>query len=111
MEMYKKEVDVAQNIKIIESLKCELLSDLSQLYTGMSNPDYMETQERDDILANMIMVTYMLAKKLGVPYHTLDLKILNKLKVGIIQNGDNEWYKEIAGLSRHIEKSRKLDID
>ena len=111
MEMYKKELDVAKNIKIIESLKCELLSDLSQLYSGMANPDSMEQQERDDILANMIMVTYMLAKKLGVPYHTLDLKILNKLKVGIIQNSDNEWYKEIAGLSRHIEKSRRLDIE
>lgn len=111
MDIYKKELDVAKNIKIIESLKCELLSDLSQLYTEMANSDSVEQHEKDDILANMIMVTYMLAKRLGVPYHVLDMKILNKLKVGIIQNGDNEWYKEIAGLSKHIEKSRRLDID
>jgi len=111
MEIYERELDIAKNIKVIETLKCELLSDLSQLYTEMAMPENSEPQERDDILANIIMVTYILAKKLGVPYHTLDGKILNKLKVGIIQNGDNEWYKEIASLSKHIEKSRRLELD
>lgn len=108
MGMNEKELDITKNIKIIESLKCELLSDLAQLYTGMYDSQSNEALEKDDILANMVMITYILAKRLGIPYHKLDMKILNKLKLGIIQN-DNEWYVELATLSKHIEKSRNLD--
>ncbi len=107
MAIIDKELDITKNIKIIESLKCELLSDLAQLFVGMNDPMSTEATEKDDILANIIMVTYMLAKKLGVPYHALDMKILNRLKLGILEN-DNDWYSELVTLSKHIEKSRKL---
>lgn len=104
----KKELDITKNINIIESLKCELLSDLAQLYTGMFDPNSTEALEKDDILANMIMITYILSKRLGIPYHMLDLKILNKLRLGIIE-GNDEWYGDLVSLSKHIEKSRRLD--
>jgi hypothetical protein len=108
MGINEREIDITKNIKIIESLKCELLSDISQLYTSMSEYSTSESAERDDILANMIMITYMLSKRLGISYQALDMKILNKLKLGIIEN-DNEWYLELVALSKHIEKSRRLD--
>lgn len=108
MGINDKELDITKNINIIESLKCELLSDLAQLYAGMHDPHSNEALEKDDILANMIMITYILAKRLGIPYHYLDMKILSKLRLGIIEN-NNEWYLDLATLSKHIEKSRRLD--
>lgn len=109
MGINDKELDITRNINIIESLKCELLSDLAQLYTGMFDPHSNEALEKDDILANMVMITYILAKKLGIPYHALDMKILNKLRLGIIENSNDQWYGELLSLSKHIEKSRRID--
>lgn len=103
-----KDLDITKNINIIESLKCELLSDLSQLYISMFDPNSNEANEKEDILSNIIMITYILSKRLGIPYHNLDMKILNRLKLGIIEN-DNEWYADLVSLSKHIEKSRNLD--
>lgn len=103
-----KELDITKNIHIIESLKCELLSDLSQLYTGMFDPNSEEAFEKDDILANMIMISYILAKRLGIPYHNLDMRILNKLRLGTMEN-NKQWYGDLISLTKHIEKSRRLD--
>ncbi len=108
MAANEKEIDIAKNIHIIESLKCELLSDLAQLYTGMFDSNSNEAFEKDDIIANMIMISYILAKKLGIPYHSLDMKILNKLRLGTMEN-DKLWYGDLISLSKHIEKSRRLD--
>lgn len=108
MRTNEKELDIAKNIHIIESLKCELLSDLAQLYTGMFDSHSNEAFEKDDIIANMIMVSYILAKRLGISYHSLDMKILNKLRLGTMED-DRQWYSDLISLSKHIEKSRRLD--
>ncbi len=108
MALQDKEFDITRNIKIIEWLKSQLLSDVSQLYASMVKTE-ADTNDRADLMADMVILTYLLAKRLGVPYTTLDMKIMNKLKVGILENSTmDEWYGELVALSKHLEKSRDL---
>lgn len=110
MAAQDKELDITKNIKIIEWLKSQLLSDIAQLFSGMVNFQGEKTSDRADTLANMVILTYLLAKRLGIPNHTLDMKIMNKLKLGLLEdNNTDEWYTELMALSKHLDKSRDLN--
>lgn len=113
MGIQDKEFDITKSLKIIEKLKSQLLSDVANLFSGMVDYRSQTYQDRGDLLANMVILTYLLSKRLGVPYHTLDMKIKNKLKLGILENTDEqEWFSDLSALLRHLdgvhENNRRL---
>lgn len=72
------EVDITAQIKLIESLKCALLADVSSLYEHMRVP--AKHDERDECLARLVTHTYLLAGRLGLSCQQLDKKVLAGLK-------------------------------
>jgi hypothetical protein len=102
-----KEFDITRTVKIIEKLKSQLLSDVAQLFSSMVETGGQKTVDRGDIFANIIIITYLLAKRLGVPHHTLDLKVRNKLKLGIMEDSNtDEWFSELTTLLRHLDSGQ-----
>ena len=61
--------DVTQNIKLVEKLKSEILSSVSDLFSQMIMPSKnlaANSNERAQILADIIIFTYILGDKLGI---------------------------------------------
>ncbi len=103
------EFDITKNIKIIEWLKSELLESTSSLYKSMLQTSEVDNAERSEILANMTILIYILSDRLGISYNTLDLKVLNKLKLGILDEENNkDFNNDFKQLSRHIDKNRDI---
>jgi len=108
MALLDKEIDITRNIKIIEWLKSELLTDIANLFKVMINGVKEEVHESvSDTLANIILICYLLGRRLGISYNSIELKIENKIKLGLIENHDVEkYYGDLSELSRHLNSSR-----
>ncbi len=108
MGIFEKEIDITRNIKMIEWLKGELLTDVADLYKELVNGMKEEVYDNAaETLSNIILISYMLGKRLGVSYNSIELKLESKIKLGIIENHDVEkYYGDLSELSRHLASSR-----
>ncbi|WP_010681213.1 MazG-like family protein [Acetivibrio cellulolyticus] len=108
MALFDKEIDITRNIKIIEWLKSELLTDIANLFKVLVNGVKEEVHESvSDTLSNIILICYLLGRRLGISYNSIELKIENKVKLGLIENHDVEkHYGDLSELSRHLNSSR-----
>lgn len=111
MAIYEKELDITRSIKTIELLKSELVTDMADLFRALVNGVKEETQEAvSDALSNMIIVCYLLGKRLGVSYNFIEMKIRNKIKVGLLENNDmNKYYGDLTELSKHLDSFRRKE--
>lgn len=106
--MPNNEIDITKNIKIIESFKSELLNSVAELFSGMVGGT-VSVVERAEVLSNIMIITYLLGDKLGISYNALDAKALNKIKLGMLQDGfDKDWNGNLSLLGKHIDKTRDL---
>lgn len=104
MGIRDKEFDITRSLKIVEKLKSQILCDIAHLFSEMVDYDKDSYEDRGDLLADIVILTYLLSKKLGVSYNTLDIKIRNKLKLGVLENSDEqEWFLDLTALLRHLE--------
>jgi len=99
-----RDLDVTKNIKIIEWLKTEILSSVSALYEIMLKGASYTDETIQDILANIIMVTYLLGKRLGFSFSNIDKKIKEKIVRAI--NDDHKvekWYGDLSELKDYVK--------
>ncbi|NLD50510.1 MAG: hypothetical protein GX660_25490 [Clostridiaceae bacterium] len=108
MPIFDKEIDITRNIKIIEWLKSELLTDVASLFKVLVNGVKGEVHESvSDTLSNIILICYLLGRRLGISYNSIEMKIENKVKLGLIENHDVEkYYGDLSELSKHLNFSR-----
>ena len=102
------DIDITKNIKLIESFQCQLLNTVAELFTSLADAG-VSNKERADILSNIVILTYLLADRLGISYTALDAKVLNNIKLGILdENGSGMWQTELSALAKHIDKNRNM---
>lgn len=97
-----KDKSITKNLKVIEWLKTELLSNVSSLFKLM-----IKKQEEKilTVLANIIMATYLLAKRLGYSFQQLNRKLEERLQDNIHAGHQIEnWYGELSELLDHFQK-------
>ena len=92
--------DVTKNIRMIEMLKAQLLGNIADLYKNLSSGSGSE-EERTEILADMTIMTYMLAGRLGVSNMTLDEKMKKKLRIGLLEE-NNSLHNDTAELLKFL---------
>ena len=57
-----------------------------------------------DILANLVLVTYLLGKRLGVSYSMIDSRILEKIRIGMLEEHEAEkWYGDLTDLGEYMK--------
>lgn len=95
------DLDITKNIRIIEKLKSELLSDVAQLYESMLF--LSGEQDREALLADIVIKTYLLSKRLGIGYETLDERIVKTLRLAVIQD-EAMRYEDVGQLFTHMER-------
>ena len=110
-DMPEKEIDITRNIRLIEWLKSELLTDLANLFRVLVKGVREETHDVvTDILSNIILISYLLGKRLGISYNAVELKIQGKIKLGLVEDHDVEkYYGDLSELSRHLSSSRRKE--
>lgn len=100
-------IDVTKNIKMIEWLKSELLTTIASLYELLVKGVKGSQDALIDVLANIILVTYILGKRLGVAFHRLDMRIEDKIKLGILEHHKvEEWYGDLSSLKQYLHRNR-----
>ena len=98
--------DVTQNIRLVEKLKYELLSSVSDLFSEMFSQS--DNNDRVETLADIIIFTYMLANILGVSNSAVDAKAVSKLKLNIVEQ--NILYSQSVNLLKHIMRKGGTDV-
>ena len=93
--------DITQNIKLVEKLKSELLSSVSDLFSQMLLAS--NNNDRSQTLADIIIFTYILGDKLGISNTTIDSKAASKLKLNIVEQ--NVLYTQSVNLLKHITRN------
>ena len=84
---FDRNSDVTKNVKIIEWMKKELILSVGDVFDLIFKGVKPLDEALQDTLANIIMITYLLAKRLGID-----------------QNHSVEsWYGDFSNLKKHME--------
>lgn len=106
----KDSVDIGRNIKMIEFLKCELLNSVSVVFEALLKGSREGQEMIIEGLANIILVTYSLAKRLGIDYEAIDRRVQEKTRLHILEEHHLEkWYGDLSGLHKHIKGREEED--
>ena len=79
----EKGSDITKNVKIIEWIKNEILISVSDLFNLIFKGVKPIDDKLQNTLANIIMLTYLLGKRLGVDFDEIDYKIKEKSREAI----------------------------
>jgi hypothetical protein len=98
----ERDLDVATRARMIEWLKTEVVDQVSRLFKAIWDGS---TARATDSLAGLIASSYILGRRLGIPYRDLDQAIADKL-AKLRQEGHQleDQYQDLTELSEHIRK-------
>lgn len=102
--MIGKDFDVAMSVKMTDNLQCQLLSGVSEFFTAMQAD--ATKAEKTEILADIEIVLYLLAARMGISKENLDQKAIGKLKLGLLQEERLQWKSALLELMQVLEKGR-----
>ncbi len=102
---FERGSDITKNVQIIEWMKKEIIMSVGDLFDLIFKGVKPLDEALQDTLANIIMITYLLGKRLGISFKEIDYKIREKIKIGIDENHSVEnWYGDFSNLKNHIDK-------
>ena len=100
----EKGSNITKNVKIIEWIKNEILINVSNLFNLIFKGVKPIDDKLQNALANIIMLTYLLGKRLGVSFHEIDYKIKEKSRELIKEEHSIEtWFGDLSKLEEHID--------
>ncbi len=100
--------DITRGIKTIEILKSEMLSEISVLFSSLLEcPDQEVRDAYKETLSNIILISYILARRLGLDYDIIDNEIQKKVKLSIINENEIEkYYGDLSRLARYRSEAK-----
>lgn len=99
-----REIDVAKNLRVIEWLKADLVDSVGALFKSLLKKGDDMT---GDALAAIIIICYLLGRRVGVNFVTLDTHIKSKLNTSIDNATEIEqWNNDLAELRNYLGKKR-----
>lgn len=102
MSSFDQEIDIARNLKTVEWLKSELVSSVANLFKAL-----IRGQEEPilESLANIIVATYLLGKRVGINFSKVDLKVESITRMNIQEEHEVEkWYGDLSNLLHYLKK-------
>ena len=105
MAVFNQGLDIAKSIRVIEWLKSELVGTVSALFKAM-----LKNSEGaiEDALASMVVTVYVFARRLGVNFAQLDIRVESKIRNGIKEKHEIEdWYGDLTALLRYINDKKR----
>jgi hypothetical protein len=103
--MGKDDFNIISSVRMIESLKAELISIIGDLFKLMNRGTNVAKDSIIDCISGAMIILYILADRLGYSYQGVDDNIKAKLKTGIIENDDIELKgKDLSKLYTHFRE-------
>lgn len=100
-----KKIDIAKNLKIVEWLKAELLDSVGALYKALLKTG---NDVKGDALARIIIIAYLLGRRVGVPFEMIDMQVKNKLANSIDESEElGQWQGDLSDLLQYLEKRKR----
>ena len=102
--MKRDDFNIMSNVKIIESLKAELLCIIGDFFKLLSKGSNVAQDAILDCISGAIILLYILAERLGYSSVAVDESMKKKLKVGIVEEDSIEKDgKDLSKLYTHIK--------
>jgi len=99
------EVLFASNLKMTESLKAELASAVGTLFKALLKAEHNAII---DALAGIIIITYLLGRRLGIEFNTIDLMAKKNLQTGIGDTKEkDQWYEDMNELFLYLDNRKR----
>lgn len=92
-------------MRTIEWLKAELVESVAALFKALlKTGDDAVT----DCLATIIITTYILGKRIGVSFQSIDFRVESKLRISINDAHEVEkWYGDLSTLLGYLENRKR----
>lgn len=104
-----EDFDIMGNIKVIENYKNFLLSSVADLFSTMSKGNRAEMDDVIDELSEIIILAYLLGKRLGINYSAIDERLIKKLRLGVLEEDKIEKeYQDYSKLISYIKSGREI---
>jgi hypothetical protein len=89
------------NLRIIEWLKAELLESSSLLFKSLLRSGSEATA---DALSNIIIICYVLGRRVGLNYQSIDMNIMHKINTTINEASEIEqMYGDLSELKKYFD--------
>ena len=99
-------MNIANNLKAIEEIKSDILSEVADLYKHLA--DYDELSDYGSVessVATIIAMDYILARHLGISYSSLDARICDLLTMAEENSHHLELeFSDMTDLCKYIKK-------
>lgn len=101
----KKDMDIIKNLRTIEWLKSEMLISIAKLYELLAVGEEDLKEETEDLISNMILLSYILGRRLGLSYEDINSNLEDKIKLNLIEDHKIEkWYGDLSELLGFIRR-------
>lgn len=97
-------MNIAANLKAIEEIKSEILSEVANLYRTLADYDELaDYVSVENSISTIVAMDYILAKHLGIAHSTLDARISELLTIAE-ENGHvlESEFRDMSDLNRYI---------
>ncbi|MEN6414047.1 MAG: MazG-like family protein [Veillonellales bacterium] len=100
--MFSHESDILRKLRLIEGLKAELVTNVGQLYQAMAQNSEGAIREG---IAGIIVLCYVLARRLGIDFASLDEEVLTRAGQYIKREHEAEqWFGDFSEYQRHLRR-------
>lgn len=99
-----KEIDIAKNLRVIEWLKADLVDTVGALFKSLLKKG---DDAAGDALASIIIICYLLGRRIGIDFTRTDVQIISKLNNSIDNAPESEqWNTDLLELRSYLRKKR-----
>jgi len=97
----KRELDITHNLKVVEWLKADLVDTVGALMKSLMKAGSDATV---DALANLIIIAYILGRRVGISFQVIEMRIKHKLNNSINDAPETEqFYGDLTQLQKYLE--------
>lgn len=99
-------MEISGNIQAIDTIKSEILTEIVNLHRTLAGCDEVEDYDTvSDEIAAIVAMDYILAKRLGIGYGSIDNRINDLLTSAIENNHELELeFSDMSELRKYISK-------
>ncbi|NMA86404.1 MAG: hypothetical protein GX968_03660 [Tissierellia bacterium] len=102
----KNNMDIMRNLRTIEWLKAEMLNNIAKLYEILATGEKDLKGETEDLISNIILLSYILGKRLGLSYEDINSNLEDKIKLNLLEDHKIEkWYGDLSELLGFIRRT------
>lgn len=96
-------MDIIRNLRTIEWLKSEVLTSIANLYELLAKGEDNVKEDLEDLISNIILLSYLLGIRLGLDYEDINSNLEDKIKLNLIEGHKIEkWYGDLSRLLEFI---------